>query len=430
MSVKKQATYVFLFLFLLLCLTPSLGMLIFGSSKPAANELRTPKPAFTEEDGSFNLDYFSQLSDYLCPRLFLRQEAITLRNLLSVKLFATSPTEKVSLGRGDWLFYSETLHDDPLSERELWCAGENLRLMQEYTESSGKRFLFVLCPNKASVCPASLVNENSFSDGLNLENKLDELGVSYSSLFYTLYDREDFFYHSDSHWNGLGAAAAADVILAALDRPSHYGEGSFTPGEGHSGDLSAMLFPASPQVEQDWLYPFTFRYTSHFQSPSDPTITTESDGSGSLFCYRDSFGNDLHPYLAESFATAVFSRKADYDLMQPEAELLLIELVERNIDYLYRYNHTYPAPERELTFDTEAAPPVEASVSEAGTLIRISGSLNVFDDAPLYLLTGDKLYECAPKPTGFTLCLPDFNGEAKLIYQQNGLFYAAPLHIK
>ena len=426
MSNRKNTAYRFLTFFLLFCLVPSLGMLIFGASKAGANEILAPKPKLTESDGSYNLHYLSDLSDYLCDRLFLRQEAITLRNRLSVDLFVTSPNEKVMLGRGDWLFYAEPLLRDPLSERELWCAAENLKLLEEYAASRGSEFLFVLCPNKSTLCSDRLTGGTVTEDGQHLEAMLDALGVPHCSLYDALAFHSDYYYEADSHWNAVGAAVAADTILASLSRSSDYAAGPFTPGSGHSGDLSEMLYPAAPTVETDWRYPFTFRYTSNYHAPNDPTITTESAGSGSLYCYRDSFGNDLHPYLAESFQSAVFSRKTAFDLTALDADVLLIELVERNIDYLYAYDHTYPAPERDVKVESVEAAPIPCTVSAAGELTRISGSLERFDAAPLYLLTDGKLYECAPQSDGFTVCVEAFR-EGKLLYRQNGTYYASLL---
>ena len=233
-------------------------MLIFGSSKAGANEILAPKPRLTEKDGGYNLDYLSELSDYLSDRLFLRQEAITLRNKLSVNLFVTSPNEKVTLGRGKWLFYTQPLEREPLSDLELWCAAENLRLLEEYTRSRGSEFLFVLAPNKSSICTDMVSRGRVTHDGERLEALLTELGVSHSSLYSALELHDDYFYETDSHWNAIGAAAAADTILSSLERHTAYADGPFSNGSGHSGDLSEMLFPASPIVEADWLYPVSF----------------------------------------------------------------------------------------------------------------------------------------------------------------------------
>ena len=426
-SDHNHAGRVFLALFLLLCLVPSVGMLVFGSSKAGANEIRTPKPALTEKDGSYNLNYLSQLSDYLSERLYFRQEAITVRNRLSTSLLVTSPNEKVTLGRGGWLFYTEPLASEPLSEKELWCAAENLRLLEEAAHSRGSDFLFVLCPNKSSVCPDMVSAGQLTDDGQHLEEKLREVGVSYCSLYPVLAFHEEYFYAADSHWNGFGAAAAADAVFSSLGRRTRFGDGPFTEGSGHRGDLSEMLFPARPDVETDWLYPFSFRYTSDYHAPNDPLITTEGNGKGSLYCYRDSFGNDLHPYLAEGFQSATFSRKAAYDLTAPEADVVLIELVERNIDYLYRYDHLYPAPERDRAPAAKKAEAVSVRVINTGSLVRVSGSLEEFDPAPIYIETGDGLYECAPQSDGFTLCLPEFDGEGTVLYQKHERYYAAPI---
>ena len=426
MSKQQSRAYIFLGLFFILSLLPSLGMWIFGGSKAGANEILAPKPSLTEKDGSYNLQYFSELSDYLSDRVFLRQEAITLRNKLSVKLFSTSPSKKVTLGRDDWLFYAETLSGEALSEKELWCAAENLKLLQEAAESRGSEFLFVLCPNKSSLLPEAVGYGTPSEDGKRFEALLQDMGVAHSSLYDALLRRADCYYHTDSHWNATGAAIAADAINASLGRKTRYADGPFQEGLGHSGDLSAMLFPAAPTVETDWVYPFTFRYTSDYHGPGDPTIVTEGEGEGSLSCYRDSFGNDLHPFLAESFQRAVFSRKTAFDLTALDSDVLLIELVERNIDYLYAYDHSYPAPQRDVRVETRDAAAISCTLSAAGELTRISGKLESFDAAPLYLLTEGRLYECAPKSDGFTICVSEFR-EGKLLYQRDGQYYAAEL---
>lgn len=81
------------------------------------------------------------------------------------------------------------------------------------------------------------------------------------------------------------------------------------------------------------------------------TITTESGvGTGALLCYRDSFGRNLYPYLAESFASAEFSRRNEYTAATlPGGGTLVIELVERNLRYLVEYDSLAPAPERDAS---------------------------------------------------------------------------------
>ena len=47
---KKTIELLFILLFLVLCLIPGVGMLIFGESEAAANEILTSKPSLTKRD--------------------------------------------------------------------------------------------------------------------------------------------------------------------------------------------------------------------------------------------------------------------------------------------------------------------------------------------------------------------------------------------
>ena len=65
--------------------------------------------------------------------------------------------------------------------------------------------------------------------------------------------------------------------------------------------------------------------------------------------FRDSFGNNLYPYLADSFGAALFSRSMPYRLdlaAQREADYVAAELVERNLRYLIQNIPVMPAPGR------------------------------------------------------------------------------------
>ena len=62
--------------------------------------------------------------------------------------------------------------------------------------------------------------------------------------------------------------------------------------------------------------------------------TRNAAGEGSLFCWRDSFGIALYPYLAEAYAEAVFSRSTDYRLPEGDWDTLVLEIVERNLPNL------------------------------------------------------------------------------------------------
>ncbi len=132
---KRIVSLLFTVIFLLACLTPAAGLVLTGGAKAGANEVLAAKPALTKRDGSINARFLNDLSDYVGDRFSLRQEAVTAWAGLNAKLFHRSVTDSVLLGRDGWLYYAPTLEDytraRPMTERELWCAGRTLYLLQE-----------------------------------------------------------------------------------------------------------------------------------------------------------------------------------------------------------------------------------------------------------------------------------------------------------
>ena len=173
-------------------------------------------------------------------------------------------------------------------------------------------------------------------------------GVNCLDLF-KVFEAEDevLYFAHDSHWNCKGAALAADAILAAFGKESNYFGGDFSAEIPHTGDLFEMLYPAGKDTETDPVYApaIELEYEGSGIRPDSINIVAHGGGEGTLLAYRDSFGNNLYPYLADSFETARFSRSTTYDLTKLEGvDCVLIELVERNIDYLITNIPLMPAP--------------------------------------------------------------------------------------
>lgn len=94
----KKAKLIFISIFIVLCLVPSAGMLLFGEAQPAANEMLAAKPAITTRSGEFNLSFLSDVSDYIADRFAFRQELATAWAGVNAKLFGTSVEEQVRRG--------------------------------------------------------------------------------------------------------------------------------------------------------------------------------------------------------------------------------------------------------------------------------------------------------------------------------------------
>lgn len=424
--MKKTLYCMFIALFFAACLVPAAGMGIAGPSEAAANEVPAAAPRMRDYDGSWNPDFLTDLQSYIGKGFFLRLEAITGWDALAAKLFRTSGSDDVLIGPDGWLFYAGAVGDitgaDQLTDRQIWCAARGLYLMEEYARSQGARFLFTVPCGKYTIYPEHAPAYVTVAEGSNrerLQAALAAMGVSYADMYPAFAGGDETLYWKwDSHWHGKGAALGADVILIALGRESRYAAGPFTAAESHTGDLYAMLYPRGTAREADYApaEPFTFVYTSNFQTYDDMVITTERAGAeGSLLLFRDSSGRNLYPYLAESFGTAYISRANNYRLDQTGtlgADTVVIELAERTLDYLLKYPAVYPAPARDAAA-LEGLVPAESEVAASdvdGTLAgyqKLTGTIPAAAaDSPVYVQADGCLYEAIPNEGSFTAWLP------------------------
>lgn len=446
--------------FLTACLIPSVGMLLVPESSAAANQQLAPPPSLTREDGSFNSDVLRDVTDYLADHFAFRQELITADAALNAAVFRVSAEEDVVLGRDGWLYYAETvddyLHTAPLTERQLWASARSLSLVREYVQSRGAELLFTVAPNKASIYPQYLPNVGAPLDGpSNLDRLLPCLeaeGVPYAELREALGSGTDqLYFRLDSHWNGQGAALAQQVLLQALDKEAQPFRGgpSQVVTRNQPGDLYEMLYPTGTEPDWDVQYdrPFTFTYVRQPRSAEDQRIETEnSSKTGNLLMYRDSFGNDLHPFMAEEYGSALFSRSMPWQLElldQTGADTVVIELVERNLDYLSARAPVFPAPERQLTGvppqGTGRAWAAPADRHPLEGYVRLEGALSRADwNSPVYVQLGERLYEATPAGDSqnggvpFTLYLPQDIplDSASVLCIQQGALCALPFTIQ
>lgn len=423
---------IFIGLFLAISLTLSIGMVAFGPSQAGANELLSAAPKWRNTDGSINGDFLSDLSDWIGDRFFLRQELITLDNRLTAGVFGSSGNDKVIAGKDGWLFFANTLPDytgtENMSPRELFSAAKNVELMSRFCGSQGRKFAFFIALNKNSVYPANMPHYGVAAKDTNarqLMELLKGMNVKTVDLFAALEKMEEPLYFAhDSHWNSKGAALGADLINQALGVESSYFSGDFSQSEPHTGDLFQMLYPALQDTEENPVYggKLNFRYTSKATKPDSITLQTEGSGQGSLLAYRDSFGNLLYPYLADSYGKCYFSRSAAYDLTR-EGDFVLIELVERNLSNLISSKNlpVMPSPVAETALPQTVSGTAEVSVSDkaAEGCKLVSGTLPGTPDtrSSVYVVCGGKTYEAfLLADDGYAAYVPE-NGEVEyLVY--------------
>lgn len=419
--MKKTLLILFISVFFLACLVPVVGLCIAGPAAPAANEAQVSMPQIKTWDGRFNENYLTELSNFVSKGFWLRLECITGWNRLCAETLGSTVSEDVILGDEDWLFYYTAAEEvsglSLLTDRQIWCCARSLYLMQRYTQEQGADFLFAAPNGKYDLYSEHMKDFVTVEEGRNIDRLqalLDEMGVNYSDM-YSLFTQQDevLYWHGDSHWNGKGAALAADAMLASLGDEDRFFGGEFAETEPHQGDLYVMLYPAGSQREPEYIPAegFSFVYESDFRTENDLNIqTSNAEETGSLLMFRDSFGRNLYPYLAQAFGTAEFSRLNNYQLYQiPEKGItdVVIELGVKNLYYLLRYPAVYPSVERDIglltgTVQTPCEPVVDME-SEIEGYAKISGEIGpTAVDSPVFLRIDSRVYEAIPGDGGFT----------------------------
>ena len=439
----RRSALIFTLVFLLLCLLPGAGLFLLGPSEARANEAAPRAPEFFDREGRLNTGLLADSADYVNEAFAFRQELITLWAKTEA-LFGESAEDSVILGSDGWLYYADELADytgaEPMTERETFAAARNLALMQEYAEGLGADFVFTIAPNKSSLYPEHMPaypRADAETDAERLAAELERQGVNYVNLF-ELFGAEEatLYFAHDSHWTSRGAALAADALNAALGVESDYAEGYEYDTLAHSGDLFEMLYPSAEDDETDDV-PAGLEFTQgEGVRPDSITIDTAGAGEGTLLMFRDSFGELLYPFMAASWGEARFSRQAAYDLSAAEelsADSVVIEIVERNLAWLYEQPAVFPAPERAV--DAAAAAEGSASVELEGAADGyhsvsggISGEIDV--DSPVYIGYNGAWYEALLTPGGFTAVLPgEGGGEYAAAWYAGGGLRSASVNI-
>jgi len=168
--------------------------------------------------------------EYFRDNFGLRRDLLYLHNWSRVKIFRTSSSERVILGKDKWLFYTgSNLIDDfqgltPFSETELDRWRNVIEGRQAWLAERGIRYLFVMVPNKVTIYPEYLPD---FYHRKGTDTHADQLaarfartpGINYLDLRPILREAGHerlVYYPYETHWNHYGAYLGYREIGARL----------------------------------------------------------------------------------------------------------------------------------------------------------------------------------------------------------------------
>lgn len=400
---SKAAQIVFVALCAVVLLIPSIGMFWAPTSETTENRKLAEMPTLAK-DGRPNVDFMGELGAYFEDHFACRNELVTLNAKLRTAL-GTSPTDSVVVGGDGWLFYGGTLHDytgeGRLTDRKMGDLVFNLSLIQGYCEANGARFALAIVPNKNSIYPEKMpfyygaAAGGSVLDDLSVS--LNDKGVNNVDLYSLLADAkagspDDLLYYKiDTHWNQRGALLASERILDVLDRPEAAQElagiAESVDAESHQGDLSAMLYPANPQSEQAPAFSNGLNYqivegANEIDTEASAWIETKGEGDGVLYVFRDSFAQNLVPFLSSSFERSYFDWCVPFDYTKVQGRGItdvVVEKAERSLGDLAKNPGIIPAPSLAIPDEELASIEDVPDFGEKRPAIRTDGSFSVIE---------------------------------------------------
>lgn len=385
--MKKKAYILFAVLCLVILIIPFAGMVVAPTNDTTENKTLMAFPELKNDEG-FNYNFLSDMGDYFQEHFAFRQQFVSANAAIYGKIFGASTTDQVLIGKNNWMYYTGTLNDyqseNLLSERGIKNAVHNLKLIQNYVNARGSKFIFAIAPNKNSVYDENMPYYYKKSGQANnyerLLPEMEKAGIQFVNLHSAFRESDEILYlERDSHWNNKGAVLAYNEIMKKTDLTYEtYENVSYETRRDHLGDLTKMLYPLNSELENNQYYQkdWSWNYVNDVKDNMDEWIETKNNSAvSSLLMYRDSFGESLLPFMAEAFGEARFSRLVPYNLTnidQYRPEYVVMERVERRISSFASEAPIMEAPMVKLKADME-------EVTETSVNIKAEGDYYAFD---------------------------------------------------
>ena len=391
--MKKKI--IFIIVYMAVCVVPfaTLWFMKNDTSEQEKRELAA-FPKFTEE-GVPNTQFFTQFDDWFADHLGMRSYLITAQTALKEYAFGESAESSIVLGKNGWLFYEKTVDDychvATLSERNADNVAYSMKLLEEYCNGQGADFVFTVAPNKNTLysdnMPDRYIQLSDDSNLRRLELSLGRYNVTYADLKDAfMKDGRVLYQPRDSHWTYEGAMLAYRTIVSKLSSEHDiFPNITYTERRDWDADLVNMLYPGAadddPQVYPNIEWSFVVKGDTVY----DEALVIETlagSGEGSLLMFRDSFGNTMWNYFAESFEKADFERAFPYRMSFVDrigADAVVIEIVERNLINLADKAPVMKAPKRDIqitdAYDMSGHPNCMKTGESAG-MLHVYGAID------------------------------------------------------
>ncbi len=354
--------------FIGLCLAPLVVNLMVSArrSGPVISETENRYLAEWPRPGSSLAGWLAFPTDaerYYDDHLGLRTWMLRGISLVELRLFGTSPSDELIVGKDGWFFFGDeqaVAHYRgvaPLSDAELKRWERVLLGRRNHLARLGIPFILVLVPEKNLVYPEFMpdslprFSERHPLDQLakHLREQTDLTVVDLRGPLLRAKARRRVYHKTDNHWNDVGAYVGYRQIHQALvgALPSFEGNApvAVRPGSHVTAGMGlTSIIGLSPWIHEERLdmTPLTSRhsvavehrarYDRRVQRQLPIALGREHSGLPHAVMFRDSFANALIPYLSENFERILYVWDRDVlpeVIAREKPDVVIQEIVSR-----------------------------------------------------------------------------------------------------
>lgn len=325
-------------LFVLVLLLPTLNKLLNVLPDIASGENRTLK-----EKPELNIQlldpYPKAFEEYYNDNYVFRNRLHKQYANFNINIVKKSPTEKCIIGKEGWFFmYDREKNYYPgmnkFSEKELKAITQEIVKQRDYVESKSCVYYFVILPIKSSIYLEHVPDKyyqkgeptqiDLLVDYIKDNTNIKVVDVRRGLIHYK--DMGRLYHKTDNHWNDLGAYYGYYELMKEikedlkLKMPLFEKEDLIIKERQQPGQSIVRLMGVKEQFKEDFIYAFTkngnysegedrnYPIPENFFNPESYTdvYTSESPDSIKALVIRDSFAENMKPFLCPHFKETVF----------------------------------------------------------------------------------------------------------------------------
>ncbi|GFE62009.1 hypothetical protein [Geobacter sp. AOG2] len=300
--------------------------------------------------------------NYFKDNFGFRDVFIRLNFLIRRRLLRETEFNEVLFGENGWLFFlGEHEMDDArgithYSDDTLAMWTASLERKRQWLAARGIRYLFVIAPNKETIYGENLPSYyrsvaitglDEFVDYVGTHSRVEMLDLRPALL--AAKKNERLYKKTDTHWNRYGAFLAYQEIVKAMSRgvsskpASALSDFTIEKRYEKGGDLALLVGGSEFITEEEInLIPHKKRLACRVEmNTGDPrtyAMRQENKKLPKAIVFRDSFFDEIIPYISEHFQHVQYYRK-HWDQSVPIAsivaevrpDIVIEEFAERRI---------------------------------------------------------------------------------------------------